>query len=365
MAEQRFATGIVEGFYGHPWSWQQRAEMVDFLSREGLSLYVYAPKADGFLRRNWREPLPDGHFEQLRRLRRRAAERGVQFGLGLSPWGLQKEYGAKDAAVLRAKVEALNALDPDWLCMLFDDMPGEGDGIARRQAAIVGDAVAVSTARRFAMCPTWYSDDPQLEQLFGAMPPSYLTELGSCLAASVEVFWTGPQVVSTSYHATDMVSVSTALGRRPLLWDNYPVNDGRRISRFLHVWPLSGRPRRLRAWCTGHLLNPMNQPLLSRPAIASLSALYRGDFAPGLAPSRNDDALVWWRGRLPQLIGAATAEYLCRDAELFQQQGLDAIDADRRSALVAAYRALGEAAADEVADWLDERYRFDPACLND
>ena len=35
--------GIVEGFYGRPWSHAARLDAISFLSPRGLNAYVYAP----------------------------------------------------------------------------------------------------------------------------------------------------------------------------------------------------------------------------------------------------------------------------------------------------------------------------------
>jgi len=44
--------GIIEGYYGAPWSWAERAAQVDFLAPHGYGFFTYAPKADPFLRRH-------------------------------------------------------------------------------------------------------------------------------------------------------------------------------------------------------------------------------------------------------------------------------------------------------------------------
>ena len=48
--------GVIEGFFGRPWDWRARQGTIDFLRDNGYQFYVYAPKADAFLRRRWREP---------------------------------------------------------------------------------------------------------------------------------------------------------------------------------------------------------------------------------------------------------------------------------------------------------------------
>lgn len=352
-----FISGVIEGFYGRPWSWQARTEIVDFLQREQFNSYIYAPKSDRQLRRAWREPHPSDVFENLLTLREHCRSRGIQFGVGFSPWGLQSEYSAADRAQLQQKFQQLNQLDCDVLCILFDDMPGAIDALAQRQATIVADIASMSNARRFAMCPTYYSFDPQLEKLFGTMPADYLHTLGKLLPESIDIFWTGSLVLSPGYTQDDINAISEKIQRKPLLWDNYPVNDGRKISRFLHLLPVRERPAQLRDWCSGHLANPMNQAVLSQLPLASLAQSFR------LGEGYSADA--FWNERIAEIVGVELSHLLRRDVQLFQTQGLDAISASEREVLIAEYSRVNHPAAGEVIEWLKEAYRFDPECLND
>ncbi len=48
---QGFQTrGVIEGFYGPPWSHQDRLDVLRFMGREGLNTYIYAPKDDPYHR---------------------------------------------------------------------------------------------------------------------------------------------------------------------------------------------------------------------------------------------------------------------------------------------------------------------------
>lgn len=354
QSDADFLCGVIEGFYGRAWPWPLRRVMIEFLQQQQFNAYVYAPKADRYLRREWRRRHPEADFAELLALRAHCREHRIQFGIGFSPWGLQDAYSAGDRAALQQKFNELNGLDSDVLCILFDDMPGAVDDLAQRQAEIVNDIMTMSSARRFVVCPTYYSFDPVLEQVFGAMPARYLEMLGELLPSAVDVFWTGPLVVSPGYAAGDIAAVTARIGRKPLLWDNYPVNDGKRISRFLHLLPVRDRPRQLQQWCSGHLANPMNQPLLSQLPLASLSQNYRDE---------HYDPEQFWRERVEQYVDANLAALLRRDAECFQQRGLDTLSDSERRALIEDYRRVAHPAAAEVIDWLQEGYRFDPECL--
>jgi hyaluronoglucosaminidase len=50
--------GAIEGFYGSPWTQQERLDQLDFYGRFKLNTYVYAPKDDPYHRDRWREPYP-------------------------------------------------------------------------------------------------------------------------------------------------------------------------------------------------------------------------------------------------------------------------------------------------------------------
>jgi hypothetical protein len=155
----------------------------------------------------------------------------------------------------------------------------------------------------------------------------------------------------------DIDAVVDHTGRKPVLWDNYPVNDGRKISRFLHLLPPRGRPWQLRDWSAGHLANPMNQPYLSQLPLAALAQGYR------LRDSYDPE--FFWNNEIIQWVGAELATLLQRDVMRFQTAGLDQIDEDERAELIVQYQRIAHPAAQEVIDWLSELYQFDPACLND
>ena len=50
--------GAIEGFYGKPWSMDDRTRHLEFLGRMKANTYVYSPKDDPFARDRWREPYP-------------------------------------------------------------------------------------------------------------------------------------------------------------------------------------------------------------------------------------------------------------------------------------------------------------------
>jgi hypothetical protein len=350
-AEPTFLAGVIEGFYGRPWSFETRMAYADYLPTMGLDTYLYCPKADPFLRKRWHQRWPKSEFDQLKALSQAYKARSLNFGVGLSPFALYKNYGTAQRDLLQRKVEELNTLDMPLLAILFDDMPGDVDSLASRQGEIVADVLKWTCAQRVLICPTYYSFDPVLEKYFGKMPQDYWPQLGKELAPEVDIFWTGNQVCSESVGVADIESAQLQLGRPLVLWDNYPVNDGAQRSNFLYGSKLAQREPGLGAVLKGHLCNPMNQGRVSLLALQGLADLYGRSGANG----------QW----LETQWGAQTYRQLMGDIEEFQQLGLSGMGEARCKVLAGIYGEIPGAAAGEVAGWLRGEYTFDPACLTD
>ena len=346
--------GVIEGFYGRQWQWAERRALPGLLSTWGYNAYLYAPKGDSSLRSRWREDFSAGHTAALQSLSAACAEANIDWGVGLSPAGLQSEFGPEDRRDLQRKLRQIADLQPRYLWILFDDLPAGIPQLAARQLAVMGVVRDTLPNITLAMCPSYYSDDPILETLFGARPEGDFEALAEGLDADIDLLWTGPRVISCEYSRDDMQRAASLLGRKPLLWDNYPVNDGRKSSRFLNVLPFRGREPWLQQACSGHFVNPMNAFHLSFLPLQGLPSHYR-------EPLSVDMAFAQALRTLPDALADLLADY----ADIFQSQGLDNMPADLKSALALRCDGISHPAAVELAGWLREEYRFDPDCLTE
>jgi hyaluronoglucosaminidase len=77
--------GVVEGFYGTPWTHAERLSQLDFYGRTKQNVYVYTPKDDDYLRARWRDEYPPAELAQLKELVDRAEANHVRFTNALSP----------------------------------------------------------------------------------------------------------------------------------------------------------------------------------------------------------------------------------------------------------------------------------------
>jgi hyaluronoglucosaminidase len=354
-----FELGVIEGFFGSSWPWHMREAYARSLRRIGYNSYLYAPKDDKYLRREWTQDWPDTDFARLKHFAEELHRHQVRFGIGLSPFEAYKDYSATLRQRLIEKVRLIEQeLSPDIFCILFDDMRGDTPRLAATQLRMIEDVAASTTARRIIMCPTYYSTDPVLERVFGAMPTGYLDTLGRSLDSRIDVFWTGPKVCSTEYPREHLEAVAHKLGRKPFLWDNYPVNDSRAMSAFLHLRAFTNRPSALREMLAGHVVNPMKQPALSEIPLATLPMSY--------AHGDQYDPAQAWRTAAGRICGDELADCIEADLPLFQDVGLERLSPEQRTQLDARYRPHAtRATAREIIDWINGAYVFDPACLTD
>jgi len=341
--------GLIEGYYGKSWTWPAREETIAFLAPHGYGFYLYAPKADPFLRRRWREPHPAEGAEHLHRLAVRCGELGVRFGAGLSPFEIYRDFDASAKQALGRKLADLDAIGVEYLAILFDDMRGDLPGLANAQARIVQWIAERTGARRLIVCPTYYTDDPILDRVFGIRPAHYLERIGARLDPAIDVFWTGEEVCSREFRTGHLERVADQLGRKPFIWDNYPVNDGPVMSQHLHLRAFTGRPAAMGDLIAAHAINPASQPVLSRIPALTLVQSYAeaGAYEYGAALTRAAN----------EILGEDLGRTVRRHLTWLQDQGLDRLG-DAAARLRARYVAIDHPGAREIVDWLDGAWRI-------
>lgn len=340
--------GIIEGFFGRPYSWDARAEMVRALGPAGYGFYLYAPKADAFLRKRWREPYPEAELAALAAFAAVCRESGVRFGVGLSPFELYRAFDGPAQHALAGKLAQLVELGLDDLGVFFDDMRGDLPDLAARQAEIVRWIAERAGGARLIVCPSYYSDDPVLDRVFGQRPPRYLEDLGAGLDPAIQLMWTGEEVVSRAYSPGHLARVAEQMGRLPFLWDNYPVNDGPRMSRHLHLRAFTGRPASIGPCVSAHGINTASQPVLSRiPALTLVDSYRQGEAYEYAAAFRRAARAV---------LGPDLADAVERNLLTLEDGGLLDMDAARKAALRERFSAFDHPAAREILDWLDGAY---------
>src|SRR5215212_10664414 len=77
--------GVIEGFYGRPWSHAERLDLIAFCGRHGLNTWVHAPKDDPFHRERWRDPYPAEELDRVAELVAAGARAGVEVVYAIAP----------------------------------------------------------------------------------------------------------------------------------------------------------------------------------------------------------------------------------------------------------------------------------------
>ena len=148
--------------------------------------------------------------------------------------------------------------------------------------------------------------------------------------------------------AGHLARVTSELGRKPFLWDNYPVNDGPRMGSHLHLRGFTGRPATIGEHLTAHAVNPASQAVLSRIPMLTLAASY----AQGL-----DYAYAHaFRAAALEVCGPDLATALGDNLLALQDGGLKEFSKARHAKLRARYAAFDHPGAREVVAWLDGDY---------
>lgn len=337
--------GIIEGFFGRPYAWEERAALVRALAPAGYGFYLYAPKADPHLRRRWREPYPDAELQALAAFADVCRGAGVRFGVGLSPYELFLGFDAEAKGALAAKLAQLDSLGLADLGVFFDDMKGDLPDLAQRQVEIVHWIAERTTAGRVIACPSYYTDDPVLDRVFGQRPANYLEDLGRGLDPAVQIMWTGEEVCAREFSPGHLARVTDQLGRKPFLWDNYPVNDGPRMSRHLHLRAFTGRPSTIAPHIAAHGINTASQAVLSQIPALTLAESYRD--------GADYQYLAAFRRAAAAVLGPDLADGVERTLLLLEDAGLEGITPEQKARLHARFAAFDHPAAREILAWLD------------
>lgn len=287
--------GVVEGFYGTPWSHQDRLDILRFEGKQRMNVYYYAPKDDPYHRKLWRDPYPAGQMSQLGELVTTARSNFVDFCFAVSP-GLSMAYSSdEDFTKLTTKLESVGKLGVSCFALFLDDVPPELQSpqdqarfntLAQAHIHLINklyhylrsQSVAGSESPRLTVTPTTYTN------AWGSQ--DYIRALGAGVDPHVDLVWTGPEVVSRRITVAQARAWGALLRRKPLVWDNFPVNDG--IPWRLNLGPMRGRDPNLPSAVRGLVSNPMNQAHASMIALQTIAEYLwnSGPYIPQRAYSR-------------------------------------------------------------------------------
>jgi len=255
--------GVIEGFYGNPWSYSDRLRQFDFYGQNKMNVYVYGPKDDPYHRAHWRDPYPDAEAQKLKELVKAAHRNKVQFVWAIHPGG-DIRWNKADSMAVVSKLEKMYALGVRTFAVFFDDIWGEG-AKGDKQAGLL-NYITDQFVRQHAdvqpliMCPTQYN-----KAWSGG---DYLPTLGAKMYPEVRIMWTGNSVVDM-IERDDMEWINGQIKRKAFIWLNYPVNDYCQ-SRML-MGKTYGNGLDINQMVSGFCSNPMEYAEASKVSLYSIA----------------------------------------------------------------------------------------------
>ena len=259
--------GIVEGFYGTPWTFQDRVDQLRFYGKWKINTYIYGPKDDIYHSSpNWRQPYPKDQAARLKELIHIARQNEVDFYWAIHP-GKDIQWNQADSLAIIHKLQSMYDLGVRHFAVFFDDIAGEG-AKAQKQAGLLNYIQNSFISQHsdigpLIMCPTEYNKlwaDPK--------PNTYLDILGQHLDKRIEIMWTGNSVIhDITKEGEDWVN--NRIGRKAFVWWNFPVNDY--VRNHLLLGPVYGLDKDLPKNVSGFVANPMDKAAASKVAIFSVA----------------------------------------------------------------------------------------------
>ena len=283
------ARGFIEGYYGNPWSNEDRADLMTFGGDYKLNQYIYAPKDDPKHNSHWRELYTDEELEGISMAAEAGNRSKCYYVYALHPFMSDAfrfnsdEVYNEDLNIVKTKFEQLMDAGIRQFAILADDasMPYGGDASYIRLMTdltnwlIEKQATVEGLRTDMVFCPAnYYGNGTGVTGLRG-MPES------------VKIIQTGGQVFGST-NSTFLNNFYNSMSRSPYMWINWPCSDQTKdglimggATRFLIP---GADPEKI----AGIVLNPMQQSEPSKHGI-----LANADYAWNIWESESDYEKVW------------------------------------------------------------------------
>ena len=222
--------GFIEGYYGNPWSHEDRVDLMKFGGEIKMNQYVFAPKDDPYHNSRWRELYPEEDLKKVTALAKAGEESKCHFVYALHPFMNQpiqfsdyanelKIVKAKLQQVIDAGVRQIAILADDSggateenLCTLLNDLTTWLEGLQSQYAGLKKDIL---------FCPTAY---------MGNGNDATIKTISANTGENVHIFMTGGAIWGQVYNSFlegfyNNVKDSSGKSRYPYMWVNWPCSD--------------------------------------------------------------------------------------------------------------------------------------------
>ena len=255
--------GLVEGYYGNPYSEADRMSLFEMFGRMKMNVYIYGPKDDVYHKDRWRENYPADLGNKIREYVDAAKANKVDFVWAIHP-GNDIQWNDTDRRNVVNKLKSMYELGVRTFAVFFDDVWG-GEGTRGDKQAELMNYVTDELAKAYddvkpcIICPTQYNK--------GWSSGDYLTTLGNTMNKDVRIMWTGNSVVDM-INKSDMQWINSQISRKAYIWLNYPVTDY--CINHLLMGPTYGNDLDIADMLSGFTANPMEYAEASKLSLFSI-----------------------------------------------------------------------------------------------
>ena len=321
--------GIIEGYYGVPYSVEVTADLFRFMARYKLNMYMYGAKSDPYHSRYWDRPYPEKINDDQRRLGLMtqdmmrhlcdvAHQSKVNFIWAIHPGQNFTNATSTDVVDrIMSKFEKMHALGVRQFGVFVDDVGVPDDDATLRLGADrltqLQNRIDQKWNKKGVLATDTVKPLQYVPQLYavGWVKPEVARRFWESLRpvpSKVNLYITGKNVWSVPNNA-DLAVLDDYLGREVSWWWNYPCNDmdytkifpADTYTNFLDETNIVNTERlekglRLKTV----IINPMQQGELSKIALFSV-----GDYAWNMAAFDN---MKSWQASLPVIVGRERAK---------------------------------------------------------
>ena len=372
--------GVIEGYYGVPYSAAVTKDLFRFMARYKLNTYMYGAKSDPYHSRYWSEPYPTSITEEQERvgyltqdmmkdIAETARQCKVDFIWAIHPGKAFAEGKDKDIIPhIMQKFESMYSLGIRQFGVFVDDVGVSSDPKILKQCAdnlaLLQETIdkrwnkpgtaPADTVKPLHYVPQLYAyswvDEDQAKAFFQSLTP---------VPEKVNIYITGANVWSVPNNY-DLAKVKSWLGRSTSWWWNYLCNDSDVTKLFIadaytnfrdetHIYSTSS----LEEYLTGAntlIVNPMQQGELSKIGLFSTA-----DYSWNTSAFNN-----WrsWEAAIPAVVGMARAEDLKNIVPALRYY-----DFDEFEYLVSRYKQSVEKGKPAPGSLLRELKKLNASCI--
>lgn len=224
--------GFIEGYYGIPWSKDERIELINYASKMKGNIYIYAPKDDSYHSSNWKGLYTDKDLSLLKEVIEVGNKNKVRFAWSIHPFihdPFKEETYESDIDYIKNKFNQLYDAGVRQFVVSADDVDTtvEGSGDGKLHARMLNELSSFLKQKEdcynLIFVPSAYCYESEASLRVNLI--NYYSDLVADLDESVSIMWTGERVCSSITTGRFEEFKQLSNGRLPFFWLNWPVND--------------------------------------------------------------------------------------------------------------------------------------------